>query len=65
MIREFESISKYDIYSKYNYSLDKKFKDNSLKSFIRSLKSFKPNEKELLLLEFSKKNNIILKKKNL
>ena len=55
MIREFESISKYDIYSKYNYSLDKKFKDNSLKSFIRSLKSFKPNEKELLLLEFSKK----------
>ena len=55
MIREFESISKYDIYSKYNYSLDKKFKDNSLKSFIRSLKSFKPKEKELFLVEFSKK----------
>jgi len=55
MIREFESISKYDIYSKYNYSLDKKFKDNSLKSFIRSLKSFKRKEKELFLVEFSKK----------
>ena len=55
MIREFELISKYDIYSKYNYSLDKKFKDNSLKSFIRSLKSFKPKEKELFLVEFSKK----------
>lgn len=55
MIREFELISKYDIYSKYNYSLDKKFKDNSLKSFIRSLKSFKRKEKELFLVEFSKK----------
>ena len=54
MIREFESISKFDIYSKYNHSLNKKFKDNSLKSFIRSLKSFKPKEKDLFLVEFSK-----------
>ena len=55
MIRAFESISKYDIYSKYNYSLERKFKDNSLKSFIRSLKSLKPIDKEPFLVEFYKK----------
>ena len=55
MIRAFETISKYDIYSKYNYSLEKKFKDKSLKSFIHSLKFFKPKQKEPFLVEFSKK----------
>ena len=39
MIRNFEAISKYDIYSKYNVILEKKFKDKSLKSFIYSLKN--------------------------
>ena len=55
MIRSFETISKYDVYSKYNNSLDKKFKDKSLKSFINSLKYFKPKQKEPFLVEFSKK----------
>jgi len=55
MIRAFETISKYDVYSKYNSSLEKKFKDKSLKSFINSLKFFKPKQKEPFLVEFSKK----------
>ena len=55
MIRSFETISKYDVYSKYNNSLEKKFKDKSLKSFIYSLKNFQPKQKEPFLVEFSKK----------
>ena len=55
MIRLFESIAKYDIYSKYNLVLDKKFKDRSLKSLIDSLKSLKRCEKVPFLEEFYKK----------
>ena len=55
MIRAFETISKYDIYSNYNNSLEKIFKDKSLKSFINYLKYFKPKQKEPFLVEFSKK----------
>ena len=55
MIRLFESIAKYDIYSKYKLVLDKKFKDRSLKSLIDSLKSLKRCEKVPFLEEFYKK----------
>ena len=55
MIRNFEAISKYDIYSKYNVILEKKFKDKSLKSFIYSLKNPKKKEKLQFLDEFYKK----------
>ena len=55
MIRNFEAISKYDIYSNYNYVLEKKFKDRSLKSFINSLKYNKVKEKAPFLEEFYKK----------
>ena len=55
MIRNFEAISKYDIYSNYNAVLEKKFKDRSLKSFINSLKYNKIKEKAPFLEEFYKK----------
>ena len=55
MIRNFEAISKYDIYSKYNFALEKNFKDRSLKSFIYSLKYKKYKEKEQFLDEFYRK----------
>ena len=55
MIRNFEAISKYDIYSKYNFVLDKKFKDRSLKSFIYSLKNKKTKDALSFLEEFYRK----------
>ena len=55
MIRNFEAISKYEIYSNYNNVLEKKFKDRSLKSFIYSLKYNKIKEKAPFLEEFYKK----------
>ena len=56
MIRNFEAISKYDIYSKYNVILEKKFKDKSLKSFIDNLRNKRFKEKEPFLEEFYKKH---------
>jgi hypothetical protein len=56
MIKLFESIAKYDIYSKYNIVLEKKFKDRSLKSLVDSLKSLKRCEKVPFLEEFYKKH---------
>ena len=64
MIRLFEAISKYDIYSKYNSVLDKKFKDRSLKSFIDSLKTLKRREKAQFLEEFYKKYPYDFEEKN-
>ena len=55
MIRNFEAISKYDIYDNYNIILEKKFKGRTLKSFINSLKSNKFKEKPPFLEEFYKK----------
>ena len=65
MIKSFESISKYDIYSKYNSVLDKKFKDRSLKFFIYSLKYKKYKEKAPFLEEFYKKYPYEFEKNNI
>ena len=65
MIKSFESILKYDIYSKYNNVLDKKFKDQSLKAFIYSLKNKKYKEKVPFLDEFYKKYPYDFEKKNI
>ena len=56
MLKVFEPISKFDIYSRYSNTLEKKFKDKSLKSFVNSLKHLKPREKEPFLVEFLKKH---------
>jgi len=55
MIRNFEAISKYDIYSKYNVELERQFKDRSLKSFVYNLKNKKTKERPQFLDEFYKK----------
>ena len=55
LINTFETISNFENFSKYNSILDHEFKDKSLKSFIISLKHYKPKEKENFIEEFYKK----------
>lgn len=55
LINTFENISQFDNFSKYNNILDHEFKDKSLKSFIVSLKHYKPKNRENFIEEFYKK----------
>ena len=55
LIDTFENISNFDNFSKYSYSLDREFKEKSLKSLISSLKKYKPIEKENFIERFYKK----------
>ena len=55
LIDTFENISNFDNFSKYSCSLDREFKDKSLKTLISSLKKYKPIEKENFIERFYKK----------
>ena len=55
LIKNFETISNFDKYSKYSSVLDREFKEKSLKAFIVSLKHYKTKEKENFIEEFYKK----------
>ena len=55
LINTFETIAKFDNFSKYNSILDKKFRDKSLKNFVAILKHYKTKDKGTFLEEFYKK----------
>ena len=54
-IRMFESIPKFETYSHYNSTLEKFFKNNSLKNLITTLKCQKPINEISLIDEIAKK----------
>ena len=45
LIKNFETISNFDKYSKYSIALAREFREKSLKTFIVSLKNYKTKEK--------------------
>ena len=55
-IRMFESIPKFETFSHYNLTLEKLFKDNSLKNLITTLKRRKPINEISLIDEIAKKD---------
>ena len=55
-IRMFESIPKFETFSHYNLTLEKLFKDNSLKNLITTLKRQKPINEITLIDEIAKKD---------
>ena len=54
-INNFEMISNFENFSKYNSILDHEFKEKSLKNFIVSLKHYRKKERANFLEEFYKK----------
>ena len=55
LIKNFETISKFDNLSRYSRVLDREFREKTLKEFIISLKNYKTKEKENFIEEFHKK----------
>ena len=55
LVNTFESMKKFDNFSKYSSILEHEFRDRSLKSFIASLKHYKSREKKNFIAEFYKK----------
>ena len=55
LIKNFETISNFDNFSKYSSVLDKKFRDKTLKDFVISLKHYRPKERENFIEELHKK----------
>ena len=55
LIKNFETISKFDNISRYSRVLDKEFREKTLKDFIISLKNYKTKEKENFIEELHKK----------
>ena len=55
LIKNFETISKFDNFSRYSRVLDREFREKTLKEFIISLKNYKTKEKENFIEEFHKK----------